>query len=175
MSDLAELKPLFIQAVEQTLESLSAEAALRVRARLIGIVGSWSALYLFSKDHFDEKNEEIFQDEIFRDWLFNVRFVFMTNASFHYGHGVHAMVLDTLARSASLDMGVGEDLGISDEELVKLSAMPAQFPQEILNYQGAKQLLAANNWMVAVLLSIAFIPLEHEVLKTPGPNNNQNK
>jgi hypothetical protein len=175
MNSLAELRPLFVDAVKQTLENLSAEAAIKVRARLLSIIGSWSAPYLFSQDHFNEKNDEIFQDETFRDWLFNVRFVFMTNATFQYGFAIHTFVLDTLARSASLDMGAGQEFDISEEDMVKLSAMPEQFPQEVLDYKGAKQLLAANNWMVAILLSIAFIPLEHEVLQMPGSNNNQNK
>jgi hypothetical protein len=175
MTNFVEMRSIFINAVEQTLSNLSNENAVKIRAKLIEIIGSWSAPYLFSQEHFHEKNDEVFADETFRDWLFNTRFVFMTNASFTFGHAVHATVLDMLARSASLDMGVGDDLRIDEEDLVKLSAMPEQFPQEILNYNGAKQLLAANNWVVVILLSIAFIPMEHEVLQMPGSNNNQNK
>jgi hypothetical protein len=174
MQDYRVLEEIFVRTVGQTLANLSDANAVKVREKLLEITGGWTASYLFSQDHFGEKNAEVYADEVFRDWLFNTRFVFMTNASFHCGLAVHALVLDMLARSVSLDMGVGEDLKISDHELVALSAMPEQFPQEILNYEDAKKLLAANNWVCVVLLVIAFIPMEHEVLKTPVPDNNQN-
>lgn len=174
MSGYMELRSIFQASVKQTLENLSDENAVRVRARLIDVVGGWTAPYLLSGDNFNEKSDEVFADEVFRDWLFNTRFVFFTNAGFAYGQSMVGFVLDMLARNASLDLGIGPEFNLTPEELEELSGMPDQFPQSILNYDQAKELIAANNWVVPILLSIAFISLDDEVLKTPAPNNNQN-
>jgi hypothetical protein len=175
MQNFNEVGPIFIETVRQTLSNLSDEQAIKVRTKLIEIAGSWTALYLFSQDHFNEKNDEVFADEVFRDWLFNTRYVFFTRVAFAYGQSMVGTVIDLLAQSASLDLGAAEALGLEDQDLVELSGMPEQFPQEILTHTDAKKLLASNNWVVVILLSIAFIPMVHEVLQTPGTNNNQDQ
>lgn len=166
---MSKIKTCFIESLRQTLTNLSTEHAADVRARLLSIVGEYTAPYMFSADLIAEVTTTVFQDETFRDWLLNTRFVFFMNLASIFGQQMVTFIIDNLARSASLDLGAEEDLDVEQQAMCELVVeTPQQVVQELLNYRAAKVALVANSWLVVIMLALAFVHLEHEVLQTPG-------
>jgi len=166
--DLSKIRLCFIASITQTLHNLSAEDAVMVRGKLIGIIGEYTVPYMFSPDFLGELSDTVFGNETFRDWLFNVRFVFFMNLAALYGQEMVSFIVDNLARSASLDLGAVEFLNAEQKEAFSAaSEVPPQVAQELLGYHAAKAALGANTWMIIIMLAVAFIHLEHEVLDMP--------
>jgi hypothetical protein len=169
--DLSRIRQCFIGSVQQTLNNLSHADGIMVRSELIVVVGEQTVPYMFSPDFILDIRDRVFGNEVFRDWLLNVRFVFFMNLAMLYGREMVSFVVDNLARSASLDLGADEFL---DEEQLKavdsINEVPVPVRQELLGYRAAKTALAGNTWMVVIMLTLAFIDLEHEVLTMPNPN-----
>jgi hypothetical protein len=167
--DLSKIKSCFIASVGQTLSNLGAEDGLMVRRELLTIIGGQTVPYMFSPDFIQELRDKVFENETFRDWLLNARFVFFMNLAAQYGREMVSFVVDNLARSASLDLGAEEFLDADQINLVdKVNEVPPQVQQELMPYRAVKTALAANTWMVVIMMAIAFINLEHEVLQMPG-------
>lgn len=171
--ELSKIKSCFIASVRQTLSNLGSGDAIKVRAHLIEVIGSYTAPYLFSPDNLMDVSGKVFGDEAFRDWLLSTRFVFFTELAALYGESMVEFVVDNLARNASLDMGAADFLDKEQaQEVEGVVEVPLQVRQELMPYRAAKVALAANTWLIVILLALAFIHLDNDVLVTPVPDKN---
>lgn len=162
----SKIKSCFIESVGQALSNLSDQDAKIVRSKLITLIGEMNPMYILSKDFIVQVSDKIFEDELFRDWIFSTRFIFFMGMAAHFGQSMVGFVIDSLACSASLDLGAEDCLDNEQKALFdSVVVSPPQIAEELLTYRQAKVMIAANSWLVVIMLSLAYISLDHEVLE----------
>lgn len=168
-----DIKERFIASMHQTLRNRSKDQAVRVRAALIQIIGQCSPALFASPEMMNTFESLVFTNEDLRSWLFDTKFTFFMNVSGGAGMGMVTSIINDMAIAASEDMQAmslletEEELKIARESVIMPSAMFEDLPSS----NAVKVVLAANTWMVILMLMFAFIDLEHEVLKTPQEPN----
>lgn len=171
VSDAQLVKQVFINAVTQALNNLSEAHAAHVRAKLLEMLGQWNLTVVVSKDYLATISEFIFGDETLRTWLFHTKFVFFMNLGPQASALAVRDLIYGMACAASEDMDAkafleGEDLQAAEVS----SAIPEAMLQELPTARQIRVMLAANTWMLVILLAFSFLDLEHPVLATPAGN-----
>lgn len=169
--DPAGIKERFIDAMQQTLNNLSEEHSLVVRSGLLKLLGERSPSLFASPDVLSDLAADIFSNEILRTWIFDTKFVFFMGIFGGEGRAMLLAITQDLALAASEDMDLFESGFLSPREKEvadTVAAMPKELYEELPNASQIRAVIAANTWLVIVLLLFAFVDLEHQVLKAPA-------
>ena len=160
MDNVIDIKSIFKLALEQTISNYAETARLEISKLILHICGNVRSYMVVTDAGAESLSEEIFTNELYRDFIFNLLFNFCPRLSFTNPESE----FNKLINSFSFTLAIGEYVKTDFERSRDTGEHTNKLPEDILKRLPTKQmirnLLINNKWLMMVLLISLYISIE---------------
>ena len=158
MENITSIKNIFKEALEQTISNYAEKARLDVSQMILHICAEVRPYMLVTDAGAETLADEIFTNDLRRDFIFNLLFNFCPRLSFTNVENEFKKIIDTLSFTLAIKDKVGT---VVDEQYrVMINKIPDELTMRLSAKKDISALLEHNKWLVMVLMINLFISID---------------
>lgn len=162
MEQTLKIKELFTEALMQTVSNYAETSSGHITAFILHVCGELRPYMIVTPGGAETLAEEIFTNELKRDFIFNLLFNFCPRLSFTDVGKEFSKLISTLAFTLAIGDVVTES---ADNQSTSL--LPEELSTRIPDHETITNLLNSNKWLVMVLLISLYINVDDFNKTTP--------
>lgn len=158
MENITNIKDVFKEALEQTISNYAEKARLDVSQMILHICAEVRPYMLVTDAGAETLADEIFTNDLRRDFIFNLLFNFCPRLSFTNVENEFKKIIDTLSFTLAIKDKVGNV--VDDQYRVMINKIPDELTRRLSAKKDITTLLEHNKWLVMVLMINLFISID---------------
>lgn len=162
MEQTLKIKELFTEALMQTVSNYAETSSGHITAFILHVCGELRPYMIVTPGGAETLAEEIFTNELKRDFIFNLLFNFCPRLSFTDVGKEFSKLISTLA----FTLAIGDVVTASTDN-ESTSLLPEELSTRIPDHETITNLLNSNKWLVMVLLISLYINVDDFNKTTP--------
>lgn len=162
MEQTLKIKELFTEALMQTVSNYAETSSGHITAFILHVCGELRPYMIVTPGGAETLAEEIFTNELKRDFIFNLLFNFCPRLSFTDVGKEFSKLISTLA----FTLAIGDAVTASTDN-ESTSLLPEELSTRIPDHETITNLLNSNKWLVMVLLISLYINVDDFNKTTP--------
>ncbi len=150
-----QINTIFKEALNQTISNYAEKARLDVTHMLLHICGQIRPYMVVTEAGSEALSEEIFSNEIRRDFIFNLTFNFLSRIYF-----IDDKLITKIISGFTHSLALTERVNSSSSGYEALDKLPEELSNRIPTHEEIYNLLCSNKWLIIVLLINLYISVE---------------
>lgn len=160
MDNPIDVKAVFQDALKQTISNYSDQARIEISMFIMHVCAQVRPYMLVTEAGAETMSDEVFLNDIRRDFVINLLFNFCPRLSFT--NNVNAefkKLISALTFSLSISDKTDQS-GTTNQRYNDKSKLPTEIQTRLPTYDNIQALLDANKWLVMILLMALYISVE---------------
>lgn len=173
MENIIDIRSIFKSALEQTISNYAEKARLEISQFILHICGEVRPYMVVTNPGAETLADEIFTNELRRDFIFNLLFNFCPRLSFTETKKEFSKLIQTFSFTLAIGDKVSQE-GVPDYQnnSPSFNKLPDELFRRLPTRETITGLLEANKWLMIVLLISLYVSVEDfSSLELPSKSN----
>lgn len=156
MENPIDIKAIFIEALNQTISNYAEKTKLEITQFILHICGELRPYMLVTETGAETLADEIFTNDLRRDFIFNLLFNFCPRLSFSNTEKEFSKLISGF----SFTLALGDTVAVANQRNNNANKLPEEIITRLPNRSSIVDILEANKWLMMILLISMYITVD---------------